>query len=120
MHRQNVTKICNFEIVCNSINVLFKVMKAKREKELVKNGKYNLRAIMQRAWAYKHDTLCTVYHNDFKGSLKAAWVDARLAMDEYRAQINPAHIDYPKPANDFRKAMIGLNPSLRYYDSSWR
>ena len=48
------------------------------------------------------------------------WCDAHLKMDEYKVQIAPKYQDYPKPANNFRQAMIDLNPTLRSYDSSWR
>lgn len=94
-------------------------MKAKRDKELVKNGKYNLRAIMQRAWAYKNDMFCTMYRNDFKGALKAAWADARLAMDEYKAQLKTVE-PVKKQGNVLRDLFLGNHPENRFYDSSWR
>ena len=61
-------------------------MRAKRDYRLIVDGKYNLRAIIQKAWAYKHNPFCTQYRNDFNGALKAAWVDARLKMNEYKSE----------------------------------
>lgn len=93
-------------------------MKA-RDYRLVVDGKYNMKAIMQRAWAYvKQNKDLTLY--SFAKALKDAWVDASLKMDEYKAQISPVYTEYPKPANDFRQALIELDPTLRCYDSSWR
>lgn len=94
-------------------------MKAKRDYELVKNGKYNMRAIMQRAWAYVHNFACTQYRNDFKGALKAAWVDARIAMDEYKASLVKVE-PIKKSDNVLRDFFLGSHPENRYYDSSWR
>jgi hypothetical protein len=90
-------------------------MKAKRDYELVKNGKYNRRAIMQRAYVY----VCN-YNYSLSGALKMAWCDAHLKMDEFKAQVTPMYQDYPKPANNFRQTLVDLNPTFRYYDSSWR
>lgn len=87
----------------------------KRDYELVKNGKYNRRAIMQRAYVFVRN-----YNYSLSSALKTAWCDAHLKMDEYKAQIAPKYQDYLKPANNFRQAMIDLNPTLRSYDSSWR
>lgn len=87
----------------------------KRDYELVKNGKYNRSAIMQRAYVYVRN-----YKYSLSSALKTAWCDARLKMDEYKAQVKPQHTDYPKPTNNFRQALIDLNPTLRSYDSSWR
>lgn len=94
-------------------------MRAKKNYELVKNGKYNMRAIMQRAWAYKNDIFCTAYRNDFKGALKAAWVDARIAMDEYKASLVKVET-IKKSGNVLRDLFLGNHPENRYYDSSWR
>lgn len=90
-------------------------MKTKRDYELVKAGKYNRSAIMQRAYVYVRN-----YNYSLSSALKTAWADAHLKMDEYKAQVAPMYQDYPKPANNFRQAMIDLNPTLRSYDSSWR
>lgn len=57
-------------------------MAALDRKNLVKNGKFNRAEIMKRAWAYVKNPFCTQYRNDFKGALKAAWVDAKLVMDD--------------------------------------
>lgn len=93
-------------------------MKA-RDYRLVVDGKYNMKAIMQRAWAYMKQNKDLTWYS-FATALKDAWVDASLKMDEYKAQISPVYTDYPKPANDFRQALIDLDPTLRCYDSSWR
>lgn len=53
------------------------------EKKLVVNGTYNRKAIMRKAWAYKNSPFCTMYRKNFKAALKAAWTDAKLAMDKY-------------------------------------
>jgi hypothetical protein len=53
----------------------------KRDYKLVINGKYNMKAIMQRAWVYVRN-----YGYSLKSSLKMSWVDARLNMDEYKSE----------------------------------
>ncbi len=93
-------------------------MKA-RDYRLVINGKYDRRAIMQKAWAYMKQNKAFKWYS-FAKALKDAWTDASLKMDEYKAQVNPIYTDYPKPANNFRQAFIDLQPTLRYYDNSWR
>ena len=96
-------------------------MKAKRDRRLVSDGKYNMKAIMQRAWSYKNDLLCTQYRNDFKGALKAAWADARLAMDDHKASLVKAEPEaLKKQGNVLRDLFLGNHPDNRYYDSSWR
>lgn len=57
-------------------------MAALDRKNLVKDGKFNRAEIMKRAWAYVKNPFCTQYRNDFKGALKAAWVDAKMVKDE--------------------------------------
>lgn len=57
-------------------------MAALDRKNLVKGGKYNLSEIMKRAWAYVKNPFCTQYRNNFKAALKAAWIDAKMVMDE--------------------------------------
>ena len=59
-----------------------------RNYELVKNGKYNMKAIMQRAWVYVRN-----YGYSLKSALRTSWVDARLKMDEYVASLNPRKIE---------------------------
>lgn len=59
-------------------------MRKKRDYRLVVDGKYNRKAIMQRAWAfmkvYKGYTL--------KSALRQAWIDAILAMEDYNYSQN--------------------------------
>lgn len=90
-----------------------------RDYDLVKDGAYNKRAIIQRAWAYVNDFACVAYRNDFKGALKAAWVDAHLAMDDYKASLVQVEPD-EKEGNVLRDFFLGSHPEYRYSDSSWR
>lgn len=87
-------------------------MAALRRENLVKNGKYNLSEIMRRAWAYVKSPFCTQYRNNFKGALKAAWVDAKMVMDEV-----------VKAKNEVKKAVFpnkGLSVADLYSCSSSR
>ena len=92
-------------------------MKTRRDYELVKNGKYNMTAIMQKAWAYKNNPFCTQYRNDFKGALGEAWADARLAMDEFKALQKEN-----RPSALVRRDLKSLlyRPGYENFDSSWR
>ena len=49
-----------------------------RDYSLIKDGKYNMKAIMQRAWVYVRN-----YGYSLKSALRISWADSRLAMDEY-------------------------------------
>lgn len=51
----------------------------KRDYNLIKNGSYNMRAIMQRAWAYMK--IYKGYYS-FKQALRSSWIDAHIKMDE--------------------------------------
>lgn len=66
-------------------------MKAKRDYNLVVDGKFNRRAIMQRAYVYVRN-----YKYTLSGAMKMAWCDAHLKMDEFKAQVEPSYPDYPK------------------------
>lgn len=61
-------------------------MAALDRKNLVKDGKYNKAEIMKRAWAYVKNPFCTQYRNNFKAALHAAWVDAKMVMDEMKLE----------------------------------
>ena len=74
---------------------------------------------MQRAWAYMRRDRNLKWYS-LEHALKESWADANLKMDEYKTRVNPVHIDYPKSANNLGQALIGLNPELRCYDSSWK
>lgn len=63
----------------------------KRDYELVKEGKYNMRAIMQRAWAYVKN-----YGGTFKSALKSAWADARVKMSDYHTEVKLNENGLPK------------------------
>lgn len=93
-------------------------MKAKRDYELVKEGKYNRRAIMQRAWAYMKQNKPLKWYS-FAMALKEAWTDASLKMDEYKASLVETE-PIKKNGNVLRDFFIGSHPENRYYDSSWR
>ena len=89
---------------------------------LIKNGKYDMKAIMKRAWCYKNNPFNTMYRNNFKGALKEAWVDAKLEMDAYKASLNakPVKQGYDYGFNVLQSTFLGNHPDNRYYDSSWR
>lgn len=57
----------------------------KRDYRLVVDGKYNMKAIMQRAWAIMK-VYPTIY--TLKSALRESWIDARLAMEDYNYQQN--------------------------------
>lgn len=57
-------------------------MAALKKENLVKGGKFNRAEIMKRAWAYVKNPFNTQYRNNFKRALKAAWLDAKMVMDE--------------------------------------
>lgn len=82
-----------------------------RNYELVKNGKYNMKAIMQRAWVYVRN-----YGYSLKSALRTSWVDARLKMDEYVASLNSRTIE-PKQGNVLKAFFADKYAN---YDISWR
>lgn len=66
-------------------------MAALKKENLVKGGKFNRAEIMKRAWAYVKNPFNTQYRNNFKRALKAAWLDAKMVMDEGKmAEEKPA------------------------------
>ena len=64
-------------------------MAALRKEELVKDGKYNRSEIMRRAWAYVRSPFTTMYRNDFRMALNAAWVDAKIERERQMAEDRP-------------------------------
>lgn len=92
------------------------------KQNLINNGKYDMKAIMKRAWCYKNNPFNTMYRNNFKGALKEAWVDAKLEMDAYKASLNakPVKPGYDYGFNVLQSTFLGNHPDNRYYDSSWR
>lgn len=92
-------------------------MTSRRKLELVVNGKYNVKAILKKAWMYKNNPFCTQYRNDFKGALGEAWADARLAMDEFKALQKEN-----RPSAFVRRDLKSLlyRPGYENFDSSWR
>ena len=57
-----------------------------RDYRLVVEGKFNLKAIMQRAWVYMRQNKSIKWYT-FKNALCESWVDARVAMDEYKRSL---------------------------------
>lgn len=92
-------------------------MTSRRKLELVVNGKYNVKAIMKKAWMYKNNPFCTQYRNDFKGALREAWADACLAMDEFKALQKEN-----RPSALVRRDLKSLlyRPGYENFDRSWR
>lgn len=62
----------------------------KRDYRLVVDGKYNMKAIMQRAWSYVRN-----YGYSLKSALRTSWVDASLKMDEYKGSLSAKPL-FPK------------------------
>ncbi len=82
-----------------------------RDYALARNGKYNMKAIMQRAWLYVRQ-----YGYSLKSALRTSWVDARLKMDEYVESLKPKAIE-PKQENVLKAFFADKYVN---YDSSWR
>lgn len=82
-----------------------------RDYSLIKDGKYNMKAIMQRAWVYVRN-----YGYSLKSALRTSWVDARLKMDKYVESLNPSTIK-PKQGNVLKAFFADKYTN---YDSSWR
>lgn len=94
-------------------------MRTKRDYNLIVNGNYNRKAIMQRAYAYMcRYSSCKWY--TFRMALKESWVDAHLKMDEYKARIKPVAdtTDDTAPVRNLRAFLY--RPGYENYDSSWR
>ena len=60
-----------------------------RDYALVRNGKYNMKAIMQRAWLYVRQ-----YGYSLKSALRTSWVDARLKMNVLKAFFADKYVNY--------------------------
>lgn len=58
-----------------------KSLSKKRDYRLIVDGKFNVKAIMQRAWVYVRN-----YGYSLKSALRTSWIDAHLKMDEYLAE----------------------------------
>ena len=92
-------------------------MTSRRKLELVVNGKYNVKAILKKAWMYKNNPFCTQYRNDFKGALREAWADARLVMDEFKALQKENRLS-ALVRRDLKSLLY--RPGYENFDSSWR
>ena len=82
-----------------------------RDYSLIKDGKYNMKAIMQRAWVYVRN-----YGYSLKSALRISWADSRLAMDEYVESLKPKAIE-SKQGNVLKAFFANKYAN---YDSSWR
>lgn len=82
-----------------------------RDYSLIKDGKYNMKAIMQRAWVYVRN-----YGYSLKSALRISWADSRLAMDEYVESLKPKAIESKQ--GNVLKAFFA--DKYANYDSSWR
>lgn len=93
-------------------------MRAKRDWDLIVNGKYNHRAIMQRAYVYVRN-----YKYSLSSAMKSSWSDAKFEMDKYRAQIKPNYPDYPKAKvrsiHEIGYAMLGNRYNCIDRASEW-
>ena len=89
---------------------------------LIKDGKYDKKAIIHRAWCYKKSPTNTTFHNSFERALEQAWVDARLEMDVYKARLKPRPLrsGYDYGYNILKATFLGNHPDNICYDSSWR
>lgn len=98
----------------NSNNQKIGKMMKNRDYSLIKNGKYNMKAIMQRSWVYVRN-----YKYSLKDALYVSWVDASLSMDEYVASLKPKKIEQ-KQGNILKSFFLSGHPDNVNYDSSWR
>lgn len=91
----------------------------KRDYSLVRDGKYNMKAIMQRAWAEMKWNSHLKWFS-FSRALKNAWAAAREAMEEYQDSIKPQEPVQHKEGNILKAFFVGGHPDFTNYDSSWR
>ena len=61
-------------------------MTKSRDYNLVTEGRYNHRAIMQLAYAYSRRNRSLRWYS-FGHALRDAWADAKMKMDEYTASL---------------------------------
>lgn len=90
-------------------------LKGKRDWDLIKDGRYNMRAIMQRAYAYDFQERCGM-----KVALFLSWRDAKMEM----RSTHPERFENPEPkpyrGNVLKALFLGNHPENRYRDSAWR
>lgn len=91
----------------------------KRDYSLVLDGRYNMKAIMQRAWAEMKWNSHLKWFS-FSVALKNAWTAAHLAMEEYLDSMEPKDSVQPKQGNVLKAFFIGGHPEYTNYDSSWK
>lgn len=82
-------------------------MTKSRDYNLVTEGRYNHRAIMQLAFAYSRRNKSLRWYS-FRHALREAWADAHLKMDEYTASlVGREPIGRKCNSHDIRYAMLG-------------
>ena len=91
----------------------------KRDYSLVRDGKYNMRAIMQRSWAEMKWNSHLKWFS-FSRALKNAWAAAREAMEEYQDSIKPQEPVHHKEGNVLKSFFLFGHSENVNYDSSWR
>lgn len=91
----------------------------KRDYSLVKDGKYNMRSIMQKAWAEMKWNSHLKWFT-FSRALKNAWSAAYSAMDEYLDSEKPKEPARSKQGNILKEFFLSAHPENIQYDSSWR
>lgn len=82
-------------------------MTKSRDYNLVTEGRYNHRAIMQLAFAYSRRNKSLRWYS-FGHALRDAWADAHLKMDEYRASLaGNESIGKKRGVHEIGYAMLG-------------
>ena len=90
-----------------------------RDYILVIDGKFNRKAIMQRAWCIVKNDKRVGLRTSFATALRQAWNDAHVKMDLHliEKRQDEERIE-PKQVNIVREFLY--RPEYRYYDSTWR
>ncbi|MDC1810339.1 hypothetical protein POZ03_07690 [Bacteroides uniformis] len=82
-------------------------MTKSRDYNLVVDGRYNHRAIMQLALVYSRRNKSLRWYS-FGHALKDAWADAHLKMDEYQSSlVQDEPIGKQRNVHEFGYAMLG-------------
>ena len=78
-----------------------------RDYNLVTEGRYNHRAIMQLAFAYSRRNKSLRWYS-FRHALREVWADAKIKMDEYNASfVGREPIGRKRSIHDIGYAMLG-------------
>lgn len=82
-------------------------MTKSRDYNLVTEGRYNHRAIMQLAFAYSRRNKSLRWYS-FRHALREAWADAKMKMDEYTSSlVGREPIGRKCNSHDIGYAMLG-------------